>query len=118
MVERRIVPAAGGAGLRLKRGEQLRVIGPEGGQTGDLVAYSPDGNERLSNGHTFNYGGKVYVSTGDVLWSNHSNPMLTILSDQAGRHDRAARRDGPGDRAVVLSGFDLQWRRANPAARL
>ena len=40
MSERRIVPAGGGAGLRLKRGEQLRIIDIEGGQTGDLVAFS------------------------------------------------------------------------------
>jgi uncharacterized protein YcgI (DUF1989 family) len=32
MVMRQLVPAARGAGLRLKRGEQLRVIDPEGGQ--------------------------------------------------------------------------------------
>jgi uncharacterized protein YcgI (DUF1989 family) len=82
-----LVPAAGGAGLRLKRGEQLRVIDPEGGQTGDLVAFSEDGRQRLSNGRTFDYGGKIYVSTGDALWSDRSNPMLTIVADQVGRHD-------------------------------
>ncbi|MDB6086590.1 MAG: urea carboxylase-associated family protein [Gammaproteobacteria bacterium] len=82
-----LVPAAGGAGLRLKRGEQLRVIDPEGGQTGDLLAFSEDGRQRLSNGRTFDYGGKIYVSTGDVLWSDRSNPMLTIVADQVGRHD-------------------------------
>jgi uncharacterized protein YcgI (DUF1989 family) len=82
-----LVPAARGAGLRLKRGEQLRVIDPEGGQTGDLVAFSEDGRQRLSNGRTFDYGGKIYVSTGDALWSDRSNPMLTIVADQVGRHD-------------------------------
>ena len=87
MVTRQIVPAGGGAGLRLKRGEQLRVIDPEGGQSGDLVAFSQDGRERLSNGRTFDYGGKIYVSTGDVLWSDRSNPMMTIVADQVGRHD-------------------------------
>jgi uncharacterized protein YcgI (DUF1989 family) len=87
MVERQLVPAAHGAGLRLKRGEQLRVIDPEGGQTGDLLAFSQDGRQRLSNGRTFDYGGKIYVSTGDVLWSDRSNPMLTIVADQVGRHD-------------------------------
>ena len=40
MVPRQIVPAALGAGLRLKRGEQLRVIDAEGGQSSDLVALS------------------------------------------------------------------------------
>jgi uncharacterized protein len=87
MVERHLVPAAGGASLRLKRGEQLRVIDPEGGQSGDLLAYSLDGRERLSNGRSFDYGGKIYLSTGDVLWSDRSNPMLTIVADQVGRHD-------------------------------
>ncbi len=87
MIKRHLVLAAGGAGLQLKRGEQLRIIDPEGGQSGDLVAFTQDGRERLSNGRTFDYGGKIYVSTGDVLWSDRSNPMLTIVADQVGRHD-------------------------------
>ena len=87
MAEPQLIPAGHGAGLRLKRGEQLRVIDPEGGQSGDLLAFSLDGRQRLSNGRTFDYGGKIYVSTGDVLWSDRSNPMLTIVADQVGRHD-------------------------------
>ena len=73
--------------LRLQRGERLRIIDLEGGQTGDLVVFSPDGSQRLSNGRTFDYGGKVYLSTGDVLWSDRSEPMLTIVADQVGKHD-------------------------------
>lgn len=87
MIEQRVIPAAGGVGLRLRRGERLRISDPQGGQSGDLVAFSQDGRERLSNGRTFDYGGKIYVSTGDVLWSDRSHPMLTILDDQVGRHD-------------------------------
>jgi uncharacterized protein YcgI (DUF1989 family) len=87
MTELRAVPAAGGVGLRLARGERLRIVDTEGGQTGDLVAYAADGAERLSNGRTFDYNGKIRLSTGDVLWSDRSNPMLTILVDEAGRHD-------------------------------
>jgi uncharacterized protein YcgI (DUF1989 family) len=87
VVKRQLVPAAHGAGLLLKRGKRLRVIDPEGGQTGDLLAFSQDGCQRLSNGRTFDYGGKIYVSTGDVLWSDRSNPMLTIVADQVGQHD-------------------------------
>jgi uncharacterized protein len=87
MVNRQLIAAAQRSGLRLGRGQQLRVIDPEGGQTGDLVAFSQDGRQRLSNGRTFDYGGKIYVSTGDVLWSERSNPMLTIVADQVGRHD-------------------------------
>jgi uncharacterized protein len=87
MTERMVVPAGGGAGLRIKRGEQLRIIDIEGGQTGDLVAISADGKHRLSSGRTFDYGGKIYVSTGDALWSDRSEPMLTILTDDVGKHD-------------------------------
>jgi uncharacterized protein len=87
MAERRLVAAGGGAGLRLKRGEQLRIIDIDGGQTGDLVAFSADGKHRLSSGRTFDYGGKIYVSTGDALWSDLSEPMLTIVADDVGKHD-------------------------------
>ena len=87
MVERHIIAAGGGAGLRLARGQHLRIIDPEGGQSGDLMVFSHDGRERLSNGRTFDYDGKIYLSTGDVLWSDRSNPMLTIVADDVGRHD-------------------------------
>ena len=51
------------------------------------MAFSSDGLERLSNGRTFDYDGKIYLSTGDMLWSDRSNPMLTIVADDVGRHD-------------------------------
>ncbi len=86
-MERRIIAAGGGAALRLAKGQHLRVIDPEGGQSGDLLAFSADGEQRLSNGRTFDYGGKIYLTTGDVLWSNRSETMLTIVSDDVGRHD-------------------------------
>ena len=87
MLERHFIAAGGGAGLRLAQGQHLRIIDPEGGQSGDLMAFSHDGRERLSNGRTFDYDGKIYLSTGDVLWSDRSNPMLTIVADEVGRHD-------------------------------
>ncbi len=87
MPERRLVAAGGGTGLRLERGEQLRIIDVDGGQTGDLAAFSADGRHRLSSGRTFDYGGRIYVSTGDVLWSDRSEPMLTIVADDVGKHD-------------------------------
>jgi uncharacterized protein YcgI (DUF1989 family) len=87
MAERIVIPAGSAAGLRLARGQHLRVIDPEGGQSGDLMAFSADGTQRLSNGRTFDYGSKLYLTTGDVLWSDLSNPMLTIIADDVGRHD-------------------------------
>lgn len=81
--------AAGtGIGLTLARGQILRLVDPQGRQSGDLVAVrAGDATEWLSNGRSFDYGGKVYFSTGDVLYSNRSNPMLTIVRDDVGRHD-------------------------------
>lgn len=87
MATRQIIAPGGGVGLRLARGEQLRIIDIEGGQTGDLMAFSPDGRERLSNGRSFDYNGKIRLTTGDVLYSDRSNPMLTIVADDVGRHD-------------------------------
>src|SRR3569833_520365 len=87
MAETLTVPAAGGVGLTLKQGEQLRIINTEGGQSGDLMAFSLDGSDALSNGRSFDYCGKIYLSVGDVLWSSRSQRMLTILEDDTGRHD-------------------------------
>jgi uncharacterized protein len=81
------VPAGGGKALRLKRGERLRLVDPHGGQSGDLLAFSLDGRHRMNNGRTFDYGGGIFLSTGDVIWSNLSEPMWTIVDDQVGRHD-------------------------------
>lgn len=43
MSQERIIPAAGGVGVRLRKGERLRVIDPQGGQSGDVFAVSADG---------------------------------------------------------------------------
>ena len=87
MTHRQLIPAGHGAALRLSRGQHLRLIDPEGGQSGDLFAVSSDGRQRLSNGRTFDFGGTVYLSTGNQLWSDQSEPLLTIVADDVGRHD-------------------------------
>jgi uncharacterized protein len=82
------IAACTGVGLRLTRGQTLRIIDPLGSQSGDLVALRDDDpTEWLSNGRSFDYGGKIYFSTGDTLYSNLSRPMLTIVADDVGRHD-------------------------------
>lgn len=82
------IAARGGVGLPLTRGQTLRLIDPIGGQSGDLTAFKiGDPTEWLSNGRSFDYGGKIYFSTGDTLYSNLSRPMFTIVADDVGRHD-------------------------------
>jgi uncharacterized protein YcgI (DUF1989 family) len=77
-----------GVGLRLRRGQVLRVIDPEGEQVSDVVAFTADDvSERLSSGRSIDYNNTVYLTSGHVLYSNRSNPMFTILEDRVGRHD-------------------------------
>ena len=82
------IPACTGGSVRIARGQLIRLVDLMGGQTGDLTAFrAGDPTEWMSNGRSFDYAGKIYLSTGDVLYSNRSNPMLTIVSDDVGRHD-------------------------------
>lgn len=77
-----------GVAFKLRSGEMLRVIDPEGGQVSDLLAYnSDDVREVISNGRTFDYEETIALTTGNRLWSNRSNPMLAIVQDSCGRHD-------------------------------
>jgi uncharacterized protein YcgI (DUF1989 family) len=82
------IPPQSGAGFRLRTGDVLRVVDPDGEQVSDLFAFR-DGDPAcsLSSGRTIDYAGKIYLTTGDVLWSNDSRPMFTILADDVGRHD-------------------------------
>lgn len=77
-----------GVAFPLRQGETLRVIDPVGVQVSDLLAYNAaDVREAISNGRTFDYEETIALTTGNRLWSNRSNPMLTIVEDTVGRHD-------------------------------
>lgn len=77
-----------GTAFRLGRGQVLRVIDPQGGQVGDLLAFNAaDVGEAISNGRTFDYEETIRLAAGNRLWSNRSNPMLAIVEDTVGRHD-------------------------------
>ena len=83
----RIAPQSG-RGFRLRRGQTLRVVDPMGEQVADLYAFAADDTaSALSSGRSIDYASKIYLSTGDVLWSNDSRPMFTITRDDVGRHD-------------------------------
>lgn len=77
-----------GTSLILKKGQRLRIIDPQGKQVSDIAAYNAtDIRETLSNGRTFDYAGKIYLTTGDKLYSNRSNALLSIAHDTVGKHD-------------------------------
>lgn len=82
-----IAPRSGTA-FRLNRGQRLRVVDPEGEQVSDLLAFNAhDTREAISSGRTLDYASKLFLSTGDPLYSNRSNVMLRIVEDTVGRHD-------------------------------
>jgi uncharacterized protein YcgI (DUF1989 family) len=64
------------------------VIDPQGEQVCDLLAFSAaDTAEVISSGRTLDYAGKLFLTTGDPLYSNRSHVLLRILEDTVGRHD-------------------------------
>ncbi|MBX3446982.1 MAG: urea carboxylase-associated family protein [Parvibaculaceae bacterium] len=82
------IPPRSGAAFLLPKGARLTVIDPEGEQVSDLVAYNRhDTEEVISNGRTLDYLSKIYLSTGDAVYSNRSNVMFEIVEDTVGRHD-------------------------------
>jgi uncharacterized protein YcgI (DUF1989 family) len=77
-----------GAALIVGRGQRLEIIDPEGEQVSDLISFALDRpSEWLSSGRTIDYANTIYLTTGHVLYSNHSRPMWTIVADTVGRHD-------------------------------
>lgn len=82
------IPPRSGASVELKTGEFLRVVDPDGEQVSDLVAFNiSDREEYLSSGRSIDYASRIFLTKGDTLYSNRSNPMLTIVEDDVGRHD-------------------------------
>ena len=82
-----IAPRSGVA-FTLDAGQTLTVIDPRGEQVADLLAFNRgDIGEVISSGRTFDYANRIYLTTGDILYSNRSGPMLTIGEDSVGRHD-------------------------------
>ena len=83
----RIAPRSGVA-FEVPRGALLRVCDPEGMQVSDMLAFNAqDVREVISNGRTFDYEETIRLTKGNRLWSNRSNPMLTIVEDTVGTHD-------------------------------
>lgn len=88
MSEINVIPERSGTAFVLRKGETLTVIDPRGQQVADLLAFNAqDVDEAVSSGRTLDYASRIYLTTGDQLWSNRSNVMLTIVEDDVGRHD-------------------------------
>ena len=83
-----VIAPRSGTAFELKAGQHLSVIDPLGEQVADLVAFNrADIAEHLSSGRSIDYASRIFLTTGDPLYSNRSNVMLRIVADDVGRHD-------------------------------
>ena len=77
-----------GTGMILRRGQTLTVVDPTGGQVSDFFCVNAEGLEEwFSTGRTIDYANSIHPTKGNVLYSNRSTPMATIVEDTCGRHD-------------------------------
>ncbi|GAB1597014.1 DUF1989 domain-containing protein [Lysobacter claricitrinus] len=88
MAQTHRIDACSAQAFELDAGDELIVIDPEGQQVSDLVAFARDDTrEYLSSGRSIDYASRLFLTTGDVLYSNRSRPMFDIVEDTCGRHD-------------------------------
>lgn len=82
-----IAPRSGTAFL-LPKGHLLKITDPEGEQVCDLICYNlKDKAEALSSGRTIDYANRLFLTKGDLFYSNRSQVMFEIVEDTVGRHD-------------------------------
>jgi uncharacterized protein YcgI (DUF1989 family) len=87
VLESRVVAKNSGSAFLVNKGQRLRIAGKS---IVDFVAFNLDDlNERFDQARTKTNQVKIFISTGDVLYSKRNNPMLTIVEDTftEGRHD-------------------------------
>lgn len=83
-----IIKPQSGTAFELGKGQSLRIVDLEGEQVADLIAFArEDQSEWLSSGRSIDYANTIYLTTGNILYSNRSRPMLTITADDVRRHD-------------------------------
>ena len=87
ILKNEVVAKNSGAAFELKRGQRIRIAGKS---IVDFVAFNlHDLTERFDQARTKTNQAKVFISTGDTLYSKRNSAMLTIVADTfaEGRHD-------------------------------
>jgi uncharacterized protein len=72
----------------LEAGQVLTIVDLDGNQAVDFLAYDAhDASRAYSAQATLQAQDSVYLTTGSVLRDNEYAALLTVVSDQVGRHD-------------------------------
>ncbi len=86
VVEEAHMPSNTGRAFIVKKGQRIRLWG----ETHiDFIPFNLDNmTERFDQGRTRAHEGKVWLSTGDKLWTKFCNPIMTFVEDTyKGTHD-------------------------------
>jgi uncharacterized protein YcgI (DUF1989 family) len=87
VLESVVVPKNSGKSFVVKKGQRLRVAGRT---VVDFVAFNLHNlRDRFDQARTKTNQVKIFISTGDQLFSKENNPLLTIVEDsfKEGKHD-------------------------------
>ena len=87
ILKSQVVPKNSGAAFEVLKGQRIRIAGRS---IVDFVSFNlRDLTERFDQARTKTNQVKIFISTGDVLYSKRNNPMMTIVADTfvEGRHD-------------------------------
>ncbi len=72
----------------LEAGQVLTIVDLDGNQAVDFLAYDAlDTSRAYSAQATLQEQASIFLTTGSVLRDNESDPLLTVLNDDVGRHD-------------------------------
>jgi urea carboxylase-associated protein 1 len=83
-----LVPACAPWSAVVAAEHELTIVDVGGNQAVDCLLYrAGDTAERYSAPDTIVAQGNLFLTTGSVLRSNLGRPLMTIVSDQVGRHD-------------------------------
>jgi hypothetical protein len=82
------VPARGPWSAVVVAGDVLTIVDLRGNQAVDCLLYNAnDTVERYSAAETVLGQGGIFLTTGSVLRSCESRPLMTVVADEVGRHD-------------------------------
>jgi uncharacterized protein YcgI (DUF1989 family) len=83
--KRSVIPPQSGRGFRLQKGQQVRVIDPEGQQVADMCAFAVDGNDQdwLSASQTRDITERLFPQAGECFYSEKGHPLLTLVEDNS-----------------------------------
>src|ERR1043165_8176809 len=88
MQQLNIIPPRSGVSFILKKDQRLKVVDIEGEQVSDFICYNLyDKAEYLSSGRTIDYAETIYLTKGNLFYSNRSNVMFEMIEDTVGQHD-------------------------------